>query len=376
MACPFMAAQQPDNNCDNDLQGNQEMHYRTYLGLDNLLSLNKPVTEKLGNLCHDEHLFITVHQVFELWFKQILKELGSVMELLKDHLSLPLAVRRLERATQILEHTTTQFPLLESMTPLDFKEFRDHLAPASGFQSHQFRYIENIVGVRPKDRIPFNRTDYRFYLRGNDDILEKLDSTESEPTLLLAVNSWLEEIYDRDNSGERFWLTYQQALKNFIDNKPGEAQKAAAAGQFESLLQETAYAECLERGERRLSYKAFKGALLVTMLCDEADYCEPYRFVKLLVKFDITLTKWRFQHLMMVQQQIGPTAKGLGGGAVVPYLKATLSDSYKAFLDLSRVTSLLLPRSLLKEAATLVQEQSVLEVVEGSREITAEDHNN
>ncbi|XP_018017672.1 tryptophan 2,3-dioxygenase [Hyalella azteca] len=346
MACPFM------NSSESTKGGadNQEMHYRTYLEVDTLLSLQKPVTEKKGNLCHDEHLFITVHQVYELWFKQILKELESVISLLQDHDSLPIAVRRLERATQILEHTTTQFPLLESMTPLDFREFRDHLAPASGFQSHQFRYIENIVGVRPDDRVPYNRENYRVVFKDHKDVLDKFDATEKATSLLTAVNSWLEEVYDKEDAGENFWRIYEQTMKNFIGSKPNEEEKKAAADKFASLLDEEDYKECSKRGDRRLSYKAFKSALMVMMRRDECKYSEPYRFLQLLVTLDVTLTKWRFMHLMTVQQLIGPATAGTAGSSGVPYLKATLGDPLKVFLDLSHVTSLLLPRPLLKEA--------------------------
>ncbi|KAA0201611.1 hypothetical protein HAZT_HAZT010954 [Hyalella azteca] len=180
--------------------------------------------------------------------------------------------------------------------------------------------------------------------------MDKFDATEKATSLLTAVNSWLEEVYDKEDAGENFWRIYEQTMKNFIGSKPNEEEKKAAADKFASLLDEEDYKECSKRGDRRLSYKAFKSALMVMMRRDECKYSEPYRFLQLLVTLDVTLTKWRFMHLMTVQQLIGPATAGTAGSSGVPYLKATLGDPLKVFLDLSHVTSLLLPRPLLKEA--------------------------
>ena len=118
--------------------------YTTYLKVDELLSLQEPLSDGPE---HDELLFITIHQVYELWFQQILHELGALQVALEagdSHRSLAL----LGRVRSILKTCVQQIDVLETMTPLQFKSFRARLSSASGFQSAQFREVEAVLGRR------------------------------------------------------------------------------------------------------------------------------------------------------------------------------------------------------------------------------------
>ncbi|CAH3172088.1 unnamed protein product, partial [Porites evermanni] len=134
------------------------------LQLDKLLDCQKSAS---ALTVHDELLFITVHQAYELWFKQILHELDSIREIFTleklgmDERQMLVLCSRLNRIVQILKLLRDQIMILETMTPLDFMDFRDNLAPASGFQSLQFRLIENKLGINKSQRTRYNRQDYR-----------------------------------------------------------------------------------------------------------------------------------------------------------------------------------------------------------------------
>ncbi|HEY9344101.1 MAG TPA: tryptophan 2,3-dioxygenase family protein, partial [Inquilinus sp.] len=122
------------------------VHYASYLQLDQLLDLQDRESEKAGRPAHDEMLFIVIHQAYELWFKQILFELDAVQGVFAadrvDDRAIARASRALHRIHEILKLGVHQLDVLETMTPLDFLDFRDLLRPASGFQSAQFRLIE------------------------------------------------------------------------------------------------------------------------------------------------------------------------------------------------------------------------------------------
>ena len=131
-------------------------YYGTYLKLDQLLSAQQPASAAAGKPAHDEMLFITVHQVYELWFKQILHELSRIES---DFSKNPVDDRVLGRIAHglirihaILKLLVHQLDVMETMTPLDFLDFRDFLFPASGFQSVQFRLIEIRLGLAPEGR--------------------------------------------------------------------------------------------------------------------------------------------------------------------------------------------------------------------------------
>ena len=139
----------------------EKLSYGNYLQLDRILNAQATKSKETGNEVHDEMLFIIIHQVYELWFKQIQHDLDSVIEMFKGNFleeNIGIVVARLDRIIEIQKLLIDQVGILETMTPMDFLEFRDLLNPASGFQSAQFREIENKLGMEPSKRIKFGST--------------------------------------------------------------------------------------------------------------------------------------------------------------------------------------------------------------------------
>ena len=120
----------------------QALTYTQYLKIDELLSLNHPQSDE-----HDEPLFIAIHQVYELWFKQILWEMTAVQRTLEDGNTFA-SLATLGRVRTILKVCVSQLDILETMTPLQYNTFRDRLTSGSGFQSAQFRELEAVLGRR------------------------------------------------------------------------------------------------------------------------------------------------------------------------------------------------------------------------------------
>src|SRR3989441_7372447 len=140
--------------------------YSNYLKLDELLSLQQP---RSAGPEHDEMLFIVIHQVYELWFKEMLHELGYLDTLLRDN-ETPRALHTLKRILTVLKVMVAQIDVLETMTPLEFVSFRDRLESGSGFQSFQFRELEFVLGMKnpaaigryPEGSEPRRRLEARF----------------------------------------------------------------------------------------------------------------------------------------------------------------------------------------------------------------------
>ena len=158
------------------------VHYINYLELDKVLDSQHPISKDKGNEAHEEMLFIIIHQTYELWFKQILHEVNSAMELFKadkiDESNLGVVVSRLERVNKIMTTLVGQLDILETMTSLDFLDFRHYLSPASGFQSHQFRKLEVMLGLKIKKRHQFGGCPYHSQFEGEkkEEILELEES--------------------------------------------------------------------------------------------------------------------------------------------------------------------------------------------------------
>src|SRR5215207_3371159 len=127
----------------------QSVTYGSYLAVDELLSLQRPRSEGPE---HDEMLFIVIHQVYELWFKQVLHEIDHVITLL-DARDPYRAQHSLKRVLTILKVLVAQLDILETMTPLEFQSFRQRLEAASGFQSDQFRQLEFVLGNKSQAAI-------------------------------------------------------------------------------------------------------------------------------------------------------------------------------------------------------------------------------
>src|SRR5882762_4296387 len=195
-----------------------EVHYSDYLQLEKILNAQDPESLRRGEPAHDEMLFIVIHQAYELWFKQLLFETGSVIGIMQQPAlndnspELQTVVHRLSRCSTILKVLVHQIDIMESMTPMDFLDFRDKLRPASGFQSWQFKLLEARLGLKYEHR--FGQQYYVSQLRQPEiDIIKK---AEKELSLLQLVNNWLERTPFLMSEGDSFWadyrLRYQQSL--------------------------------------------------------------------------------------------------------------------------------------------------------------------
>ncbi|KAM8938825.1 tryptophan 2,3-dioxygenase [Pelodytes ibericus] len=340
---------------------NGELHYGSYLQLPKLLDTQVLQSELRGNKIHDEHLFIITHQAFELWFKQILWELDSVREIfqhggVRDERNMLKVVTRIHRISMILKLLVEQFSVLETMTALDFFDFRDYLTSASGFQSLQFRLIENKIGVPEILRVPYNRRHYRDNFKGKES--ELLLKSEEEPTLLGLVEEWLERTPGLEEQGFNFWgklqsnifqglEEYLQVVKARPDSEAKEEHVAELQKQremFTALFDEKRHEHLLSKGERRLSYKALKGALMIYFYREEPRFQVPFQLLTSLMEIDTLMTKFRYNHVCMVHRMIGSKA-GTGGSSGYHYLRSTVSDRYKVFVDLFNLSTFLVPRN-------------------------------
>ncbi|XP_039920753.1 tryptophan 2,3-dioxygenase [Hirundo rustica] len=334
--------------------------YGEYLQLNKILNAQELESEKKGKKIHDEHLFIVTHQAYELWFKQILWEMDSVRVIfqnghVRDERNMLKVITRMNRISLILKLLVEQFSVLETMTALDFFDFRYYLSPASGFQSLQFRLLENKIGVPQSLRVPYNRRHYRDNFKGQD--RELLLQSEQEPTLLQLVEAWLERTPGLDSEEFDFWGQFEEnVLKGLeeefalIQAKAESEEKDDLLSEFQkqkdvllSLFDEKRHEHLLSKGERRLSYKALKGALMIYFYREEPRFQVPFQLLTSLMDLDVLMTKWRYNHVCLVHRMIGGKA-GTGGSSGYHYLRSTVSDRYKVFVDLFNLSTFLVPR--------------------------------
>ncbi|MEM9067664.1 MAG: tryptophan 2,3-dioxygenase family protein, partial [Myxococcota bacterium] len=175
--------------------------YWDYIRVNELLTLQRGLAERDAELSNDEVLFITVHQIDELWFKLILRELVSVRDLFaQPHVpeqSLASAVRGLRRIAELFRQVAQHFSMMETMTTRDYLAFRDKLSPASGFQSAQLREIEILMGLEMKLRVPLggeaNYLEALKYPDGRDSpgSVQVAARLKDRPSLKDAVDAWL-----------------------------------------------------------------------------------------------------------------------------------------------------------------------------------------
>ncbi|KAJ8335636.1 hypothetical protein SKAU_G00389780 [Synaphobranchus kaupii] len=335
--------------------------YGEYLQLDKVMSAQVLQSELKGDKIHDEHLFIVTHQAYELWFKQILWELDSVRDIfrndqVRDERNMLKVVTRIHRITMIFRLLVEQFAVLETMSALDFFDFRDYLTPASGFQSLQFRLLENKLGVADTLRVPYNRQHYRDNFRSHES--EILLRSEKEPTLLQLVEKWLERTPGLETDGFNFWGKLKENIEagfkietEKLEQKPECETKQEMMEDlnkqkdvFGSLFDEKRHDHLLSKGERRLSYKALQGALMINFYREEPRFQVPFQLLTSLMEIDTLMTKWRYNHVCMVHRMIGSKA-GTGGSSGYHYLRSTVSDRYKVFVDFFNLATFLVPRT-------------------------------
>ncbi|XP_055349262.1 tryptophan 2,3-dioxygenase-like [Paramacrobiotus metropolitanus] len=332
--------------------------YKDYLHLDGLLSNVDMMSAVNLKPVHDEHLFIIIHQTYELWFKQIIWEMDSVRRTLNVDVvgerSMLTILQRMNRVALIWKICVEQFAVLETMTPLDFMEFRGFLAPGSGFQSLQFRIIENKLGQKMENRVNQHTIIQSFQ---DPDSQSQLQVSLTEPSLCDLVIRWLERTPGLEEDGFNFPQRYAAAVRRYLadeeavlqteedpeQRKSAEAEWKKQVETFDVLVNERAYNVERQLNKRRMTYKAFMGALMVSCYSSQERFHLPHQFLTILMDIDSLMTKWRYNHVMLAQRMLG-SKTGTGGSSGYLYLRSTISDRYKVFLDLFNISSFIIPR--------------------------------
>jgi tryptophan 2,3-dioxygenase len=335
-----------------------DLYYSDYIELDKILNSQHPKSFSSMEDGNDEMLFIVIHQAYELWFKQILFELDLVRNIfIRDRINdnaddMSRAVLRLKRIVKILELINQQVSVLETMTALDFLEFRNFLLPASGFQSKQFRLIEAKLGLKMEQR--YKAEYYKHTRRGslskND--LQQVNQAENESTLKELIVDWLERMpffdeeywkdYRRsspvdkpaialnDDDRHQFWVDYRNAYQTSLsENERGRLSE------FDKVF--------FEEGRGDVPPAAMRSALFITIYRNLPILHLPFELLNTLSEIDELLSNWRYRHFMMVRRMIGIRA-GTGGTSGAGYLEGTLSQHY-AFREITEVATFLIERS-------------------------------
>lgn len=324
------------------------MYYSSYLQLDKILSAQELESDRLNKHAHDEMLFIVIHQSYELWFKQIIFEMSSVHKMLSSEINdngpeLQITVRRLNRVVEILKVLVNQVDILETMTPLDFLDFRDMLRPASGFQSMQFKELETMLGLKVEER--HGKEYFTSQLKPED--AGKIYEQAKDETILSLINAWLErmpyfnkeEIW-QEAGNKDFWTLYREIYSKSL--RDGETNNL--------ILFDELFMTDHTSNERKLSDKARRAALFITIYRDYPILQNPFRVINHLLEIDELLANWRWRHMNMVHRMIGIRV-GTGGSSGKGYLREAALKHY-VFTEFAELTSFLIERSHLPELPT------------------------
>jgi len=258
----------------NDYGKGAPLSYNKYLRVPELIELQTCLSSPVH---HDELLFITVHQAYELWFKQILHEVDAAIRLMDDNRAAE-STRALRRVVEIEKLLINQIHILETMTPISFLGFRDELNPASGFQSMQFREIEFSSGI--KDRGILREFEHDVFAHA------RLHSRMSAPSL-----------------GDAFFaLLRRRGFDAPADDGPAETDE--------------------RRGNRSRRVRAVK-----EILTHFETRLEEFQLAEALLEHDEWFSLWRSHHIKMVERMVG-AKRGTGGSEGVGYLRTTLDKKF------------------------------------------------
>src|SRR5262245_54435701 len=241
--------------------------YDTYLRLDDLLTLQQPRSEGPE---HDEMLFIVIHQVYELWFKEVLHELDRVVALFRADQSHRVQ-HTLKRILTILKVLVAQLDVLETMTPLEFLTFRARLESGSGFQSNQFRQLEFLLGAKRPDALAR-------YAEGTEG-RRVLERRYHAPTVWDAFLQYI--------AREGYPVPASHLSRN-------HTQMVEPSPEIQDIL-----------------VSVYRNDVKNTELCER------------LVDLDEGIAEWRYRHVRMVERTIG-TKPGTGGSSGAAYLRTTV----------------------------------------------------
>jgi tryptophan 2,3-dioxygenase len=338
--CPFTTSKEP-------------AYYGSYLAVDKLLGLQAPLSLIEGKLhAHDEMLFIIVHQTYELWFKQILHELNACCEVLRkpsaddDGPDMNVVVHRLKRIVEIWKLLNQQVDVLETMTPLDFLDFRSSLEGASGFQSTQFRQIEATLGLRMENR--FRPDYYKHTEMGgfNEADYGTIVEAEKGTSLLRLVEQWLRRMpffddsfwegWENDssatNSGtSKFWTRYRKLYEASLSERD---ERPDLLGKLDESL--------FKSGAGDFSPESLRAALFIMLYRDEPLFRLPFALLNTLIEIDEQLGNFRYRHLQMVRRMIG-TRIGTGGSSGEQYLQGAVNKNY-IYRELAGIITYLIER--------------------------------
>jgi tryptophan 2,3-dioxygenase len=339
-----------------------KIHYSDYLHLDKILQAQFPESDRLQSPAHDEMLFIIIHQAYELWFRQLLHETDSIVEILKkptlndNSPELQTVVHRLARMATILRVAVHQIDIMETMTPMDFLDFRDMLRPASGFQSVQFKLLEAKLGLKFEHR--HGQEYYISQLRPAE--VEQVRQSEAGNSLLHLLNAWLERMPFFDewanwdgfvtSSGHHglhpFWSEYRHRYEQSLS----EVERSNLAA-FDAVFLADVQGE--NNAARNLSAKACRAALFIMLYRGYPMLQLPFQLLNNLLEIDEQLSTWRYRHVNMVQRMIG-TRIGTGGSSGRDYLRSAL-DKHYIFREIAQLTSFLIERRMLPQLSGVME---------------------
>lgn len=248
--------------------------YASYLRLDELLNMQTPKSTGPAGPEHDELLFIVIHQIYELWFKEMLHELDYVQELLRRN-DPARASHIIHRVLAILKTAVTQLDVLETMTPLEFNSFRSFLDAASGFQSAQFRELEFVLGYK-------RESVFSYYPEGSSS-WKRLKERYVQPTLWDAFLAYL-------------------------------AQKGYAVP-AQQLHRDVTHALEPSSEVQAILLNVYRQDATVSNICEN------------LIDMDEGFQEWRYRHAKMVERTIGSKV-GTGGSTGVQYLITTIKPFF------------------------------------------------
>ena len=334
-------------------------NYWDYIRVEQLLGLQNGLSESEDELSNDEVLFITVHQVFELWFKLILRELRFLRDFFRRETvqdqELSRAVASLRRVVTILRRCADHFEVIETLSTRNYLSFRDKLTPASGFQSAQLRQIEIVLGLDDSQRIGLEAGEsYLDALRAHDGsespALRRVLAERENTTLKEAVDEWLYrtpiEGHGPGKAGSeealaRFVGAYERAHAAEVDRTAELAEARARRAEQTASLRERFEDEKkrlsaflhpgeAEGGARRARIRA--AALFILQNPELPLLAWPREVVSGLVELEQGLLVFRQRHARMVERVIGRRI-GTGGSSGVDYLDRT-ALAYRVFGDL------------------------------------------
>ncbi len=350
---------------------NRPTNYWDYIKVEELLSLQSGLEATDERVSNDEVMFITVHQVYELWFKLVLREMRSARNLFARsqvaEQELSGAVRSMKRITTVFRLCVDHFEVMETLTTREYLAFRDKLMGASGFQSAQLRQIEILFGLDDNSRISLGIDgDYKKALRnfggGQSPALARVEhSLQDTPTLKTAIEDWLfrtpidgvgphETGADAALSrfAEKFLASHARCVDAARDRAlsldRGEADRSRLAERYETEKRSTrAFLEAEDVRTRRVRC----AMIFIETYRDLPLLAWPREVLDALVELEQLFVIFRQRHARMVERVIGRRT-GTGGSAGVDYLDST-ALAYRIFRDLWAVRTLQVPHEAAPE---------------------------